>query len=85
MSLETHPACGNSENVMQKCTFSQPVSPNNGIVGRTFETCSLFFESMIVFSGYMCFAHKNLCFNHIAGGVELWILLPTESNVSGDV
>lgn len=33
----------------------------------------------------MCFAHKNLCLNHIAGGVVLWILLPTESNVRGDV
>lgn len=33
----------------------------------------------------MYFAHKNVCFNHITGGVKLWILLPTESNVRADV
>lgn len=44
MCLQTYPTCGNSENVMQKCTFFQLVQnnpiQNNGIVGRTFEICS---------------------------------------------
>lgn len=46
--------------------FFQLVNPEQWVVGRTFETCS-FFESIIVFSGYMCCAHKNLCLKHIVG------------------
>lgn len=42
------------------------------------------FESIIVFSGYMCFARKNVCLNHIAAEAYV-IFLPTENNVRCDI
>lgn len=75
----------------RKCPAEMYVSPACGskTMGLLEELLRLvlffFLKALLCSVGTCALLIKNVCFNHIAGGVELWILRPTESNVRADV
>lgn len=55
----------------RKCNVEMYVSPacksqTMGLLEELLKLFVLLFESIIVFSGYMCFGHKIVCLNYIA-------------------